>query len=610
MPSRGRGSHAGKGGRSANQTNSSVLSGEQTKNLLEIRESNSEVLSKFIQTQPHLKHVNDTITLYKEIVPVKLRGKNITLNTGITLLDWKPDSVLTPNIGTLTIQEGSSEQKEIKAYQKTIALLDPYHWMRYGEMIDEPFSWISQNPSVLAPENQGYIDTIASALVSKLHITLHSPHFCKFYGTFRAVTDTYMYNLEDDLEDFRFTNWFWKALDIGRFELCVIEKNTGKQLNTEEVKEFLKPDDVYLQDDTSDDEDDSDDDNSDDSDASESLSADFSLSADSIDELPNTLNETIACDMEEITSFDACVEEISFDKIPAHSHTKTKSSYQSSSSSNISFTDDYTVHAKFKSMPVVYMYLEKLSGTMDELLENNTLTPIQTPEQETQWSAWLFQICVALTQLQTILKLTHNDLHTNNIVWKPTDNEFLWYKDSKGRVWKVPTYGKLFSIIDYGRAIFTIQSHICISSDYDDGHDASGMYNFGPIENKDYPRVMPNKSFDLCRLSCSLLRALYPKNPDSIPKTQVLTRDGSWEVRETAHTLFNMLWIWLKTKDGKNVLETESGKERFPGFELYSVIAAQVKDAIPENQFNSAAFKKFLLPTNSVLSTTVECIPF
>jgi hypothetical protein len=208
------------------------------------------------------------------------------------------------------------------------------------------------------------------------------------------------------------------------------------------------------------------------------------------------------------------------------------------------------------------------------------------------------------SQLQNTLRLTHNDLHTCNILWRKTAEEFLYYKDSSGRHWKVPTHGYIFSIIDYGRAIFYLNNFCIVSSDYNDGHDAAGMYNFGPIEDPGLPRVLPNKSFDLSRLSCGLLRGLFPGNPESSPAGKVITKEGSWEVRETAYTVFNMLWTWVKTKSGANVLELESGEERYPGFQLYEQIASHVGDAIPEQQFGKPWFKPFLLKSSDTCVKT------
>ena len=620
MPSRNQG-HARRKKGNASSSSSNVLSG--CKLTLDVQESNHDRLSSFSKTQSHLTHVNDTISIFNEIVPAKFRGKNLILNTGKTILDWKPDSELICNEGMLTFQEGT-EIKQVKAYQKTIALLDPYHCMRYDEYPTQPFMWNLQTSSVLAPENQGYIDTIASALVSKLHTQYSSPHFCEFYGEFRAVSETYYYNLEDDLENFRFTSWFWKSIETGNFSIRMMNKKTGQKLTMDEIKYILKPDDEFLSDDSSDDDDDDNDgdddddgDNDDDDDDDDDISMSESstpleaevLDDDTIMQIDTTLpiemlEETINIGIENDSTVHL------FERVRSNGKPRSATSSMSShtDTSNISFTEEYTIHAEFKNMPVVILYLEKLSGTMDSLLEQSDFAPVCTAELETQWSAWLFQICAALSQLQNILRLTHNDLHTNNIMWKSTEMEYLWYKDSKERTWRIPTYGRIFTIIDYGRAIFTLNGHTCISSDYDDGHDASGMYNFGPIEDTTSPRVLPNKSFDLCRLSCSLLRGLYPRNPDSLPKGQVLTKDGLWEVRETKHPLFNILWSWLRTKDGKNVLETQTGKEQFPGFELYSVIAAQVKNAIPDEQFGKSVFQQFIW-SKEIPVTTVKCIP-
>lgn len=598
MPSRGqgRGRKTGNGQRSSSSTSQSGC-----KMVLDVRESNQAKLNTFIKTQPHLSHVNDILSIFKEITPTKLKGKEITINTDKVLLNWVPESVHIPNEGTLTFQEGD-QIKEVKAYQKMIPLQYPYNWMKNKDCPMEPFSWNLQKSIVLAPENQGYIDTIASALTSKLRNQISTPHFCEFYGGFRAVADVYRYNLEDDIEEFRFSKWFWESLDNGVFNLCIIEKETDHRLTNEEINHFLRPDSDFLQDDSSDSEFDSDEDDSD-KDDSDSGSV---LNAETLEDfLPENQSSMVYSLQEANTdNFVESNDSVSIQILKRSGTPKTIDTISTNSSdSNMSFTNDFLVYAEFKSMPVTILYLEKLSGTMDSLLESSEFTPANTPEREVMWSAWFFQVCAALSQLQSLLNLTHNDLHTNNILWKKTEEQYLWYKDSNERVWRVPTFGYIFSIIDYGRAIFTVNGHCCISSDYDDGHDASGMYNFGPIEDKDYPRVLPNKSFDLCRLACSFLRALFPKNPESKPKGQILTKEDSWEVRETNSALFNAVWTWLKMKDGGNVLETQSGKERFPGFELYSIIASQVRDAVPSLQFNKPVFQQFLwtgIPVNNI----------
>ena len=41
------------------------------------------------------------------------------------------------------------------------------------------------------------------------------------------------------------------------------------------------------------------------------------------------------------------------------------------------------------------------------------------------------------------------------------------------------------------------------------------------------------------------------------------------------------------------MLERENGNEKYPGFELYSVIAKDIRDAIPEMQISHMLFKQF-----------------
>jgi hypothetical protein len=241
------------------------------------------------------------------------------------------------------------------------------------------------------------------------------------------------------------------------------------------------------------------------------------------------------------------------------------------------------------------MYAETCQGTMDELLNYSEYAPINTPEKELLWSAWTFQVIAALCQLQGGLRLTHNDLHTNNVLWKETTEEFLWYKDSLDRVWKVPTFGRIFTIIDYGRAIFSINNFFCISSDYQDGRNAAGQYNFGPLEDPDEPKIMPNKSFDLSRLSCSLVRGLFPYNPEAKENPKVLTKEKGWAMYETNHPLFNLLWSWLRGDNGANVLEMQDGSEKYPGFDMYIEIAKQVHGAIPHMQLSHPAMKGFMV---------------
>lgn len=557
------------------------------KTLLEVRESSRTPLFQGINTPNGLKHVEDRIVFFKELLPPKLANASLNIDTGYTLLDWMESRDI-PNKGVLTVQTKSGEVVGKHAYQKRIALIDPYRWMKNNERPSNPFFWqFPGHGDISTPENQGYIDVLASYLVSRIRGPLQTPHFCEFYGAFRAIADCFLYNLEDDLEDFRFTKWFWDAIDGKKFGLRVVEKGSGRQLTMEEIQDLLRPDeDLLTNASDSEDDDDSDDSHSTDSFGAESLPGGM-LSAPL--EADQTLDVVELEDTSSIAS-EPANENIIIRKGPGSIHTVRT---MTTASDEQSFAEDYSVHAELYDMPVAVMFLEHMEGAMDDLLEDRLYTPVKTEEQKAQWSAWLFQICAALCQVQGSLSLTHNDLHTNNVMWKSTTQEYLWYKGQNGLVWKVPTFGRIFTIIDYGRAIFTLNGFTCVSSDYDDGHDAAGMYNFGPLLDKTMPKVLPNRSFDLCRLACSLLRAFYPQTPPEKVKGKLLSKEGSWEVKETIEPLFNLIWSWLIDTKGINILEEEDGEEKYPGFDLYQVIAATVKSAFPEEQLKKAIFAPF-----------------
>ena len=565
---------------------------------IDLRDSCEE----FTTLDSRIKVCQDIIPIPMEVLSLKERSKKHNIASEYKIVSWNPLS-FDKNKGILTCLDKNNETVQLKAYKKIMPLITPYRWMKYKERPNEPFIWEHQNKHILSYENQAYVDTIASSLVSKIKREHNVPHFCHFYGSYRGVADVYLYNLEDDLDDFRFSRWFWEELEKNSFGLRVIEKETGRQLTFEECKELIKPDDSHLDDDnTMDDEDEDEDEDDEDEDEEDE-------DKEEIEDLTNPLEKKenrICSDLKSVGSISTCDDNIPIEIVKKRGDNRSRSSNDSFDTEiSDAFEDEYLIHAELRGMPVSVVFLEEMDGTMDDLLES-----IQNKEidmNESHWIAWIFQICASLTVLQDYLQLTHNDLHTNNIAWKETKEEYIYYKDTQGSVWKLPTFGKIYHIIDYGRSIFTINNHIFISSDYHDGHDAAGQYNFGSFQDKSKPFVGPNKSFDLSRLSCSLLRVLFPRNPPYKEKGGLLTQDGNCMVYETENGLFNMLWTWLKNVNGMSILEDGLGNEKYAGFDLYSHIAQYVKNAIPSEQFKNPIFQQYRL--KQVPTDISKCIP-
>ena len=477
--------------------------------------------------------------------------------------------------------EPQNELIDISGYCKITHILDAYRMIQG----DYP---MSQHPALPAPgkksakvyskihdpHNQAYVDGVASYMLSKFREADHSPHFSLFYGSYLAIAKEYYYNITEDFSDMRFEGWFWRKRAQGLFKLIGFQGDLP-----------LKDDDPLLEapDDVSDT-------NSDDSSSIKDLSDNVSrVSIDDATSLHSASITTMSTDEKssEISS-DSGSDEGSYD------------TYKSDDS----IGKDIKIFAALSDFPTMLIFLEANKDTMDSLLEDDSpdmIAKIGSPEWEACWSAWIFQVIAALCQVQSLWAMTHNDLHSNNILWTPTDKEFLYYKTRDGRFWKVPTYGKLFRIIDFGRAIYTHNGNLSISDDYWPDNDAGTQYNFGPLYDPSHPRVYPNPSFDLCRLSVSILEALYLEIPSDKKGGAVLSSETDRVQHETVSPLFNVMWSWLIDDDGRNVLWDTDQSERYPGFDLYRVIAQKVKHAVPREQIDKAPFVGFVLPSNELV---------
>ena len=456
------------------------------------------------------------------------------------------------------------DKTEVKAYLKVTHLLDPIRWMQghYSLPNEAGLPWHSKTwtpawHKIQDPWNQAYVEALATYALSRLRLSGVSPHFNNFYGSFCARADTYRFNINDDYSSFRNSRWFWAGADRALYKLSVVNSENPSLPVPPEVLE-----DILMKPEYSDDKNDL-----------------------SIDE-----NEE-------------CAEE-EFDNGSLHSASLDSKSFASSTDENDE-DEQYVVYSDIPNFPVMLIFSEINENTMDFLLdpENHKCKP-GSAEWERMWSAWVFQVIAALCVMQKVLGMTHNDLHTNNIVWSETKEEFLFYKDLGGSVWKVPTYGKIFRLIDFGRSIFTINNKMIISDDFRPGNDADGQYSFKPLTPNPREVVNPNPSFDLARLSVSLFESIFPSKPADSDSRAILSEEEGLVTRESVSPLYNCLWSWMVDDDDKNILMDPDGSERFPDFDLYKHIAAKVHNAEPSAQINKLPFSQF-----KVLDSTEKAYP-
>jgi hypothetical protein len=245
--------------------------------------------------------------------------------------------------------------------------------------------------------------------------------------------------------------------------------------------------------------------------------------------------------------------------------------------------DDEVYNAHIFNFPVHAILMEKCDNTLDSLMcGKNELT-------DPEWTAALLQVIMALIAYQQMFSFTHNDLHTNNIMFVKTDKKFLHYQ-YKGVYYRVPTHGRIMKIIDFGRAIYKYRGQTLCSDSFDRHGDAATQYNCEPYMNSRKPRLDPNPSFDLCRLACSLFDYFVEDIRD----------EAEYAATMKESRVATVVAEWLKDDKGRNVLYKKNGDERYPEFKLYKMIARTVHGAVPHEQLQRPMFAHYAIPRKQI----------
>lgn len=252
--------------------------------------------------------------------------------------------------------------------------------------------------------------------------------------------------------------------------------------------------------------------------------------------------------------------------------TESCSDNTSTSDKSYSTATEDTVHATLHNFPVEIIAIEKCENTLDNYLLHNDI-------RDDELGAIIMQILMMLITFQKVFHMTHNDLHTNNIMYVSTKKEFLYYKFNN-KFYKIPTYGKIYKIIDFGRAIYHyLGKRICSDSFHKDG-DGATQYNCEPYYNNKKPVIEPNYSFDLCRLSCSLFDFFVDEIED---------------YNKIKSPIIKIILDWCLDDESRNILYKSNGKERYPDFKLYKMIARTVHNHVPAKVLENEYFAKYVV---------------
>ena len=508
------------------------------------------------------------------------------------------------------VKENGEDSKDKNVFIKFSPLLDPYRYMigkydvengnirKLPKLISkeqEPES----HPKLLSPNNTSYVDCFFTYLSSVMKNSFGFENGIDFYGSYLGIQEKYKVALSDDMEYLQNSRFFNENLGKlfhvkdnyesimnelsgycgsrkNKIKLCFESEGEDNQLEIpcieiENIDDEPKELDISI-------------------DTISTIETVYNKSskhnvssASSTSNSSNNSELNYSSDeediLEDITLSSEQVNELSDDDDDESIETGSISG--SSSSSSCSSSSEEEVYGFIDNFPIQMICMEQCDGTFYQLLEKDKI------DEKSGCSA-LFQVIMILLTYQRVFHFTHNDLHTNNIMYVKTDKPFLYYM-FEGIVYKVPTYGKIYKLIDFGRAIYKYSNKTFCSDSFGPGGDASTQYNCEPFFNEKKPRLEPNFSFDLCRLGTSMYDFMMEID-DDISEYDDLQKI----VRE-----------WCLDDNGKNVLYLKNGQERYPSFKLYKMIARSVHKHTPEAQLERPFFAKYKMeepmPENEIL---------
>ena len=434
-------------------------------------------------------------------------------------------------------------------------------------------------PKLLDKNNSAYIDSFFTYLSSQLLHHYDCLNSIDYYGSYLGIQAKFNYNLVDDVDYLNENEYFHKNNEF----LYNIENSEHREIFNVDSRRNKKR--IAI------------------AEKIESIELDTLDIDDTILNFGNIQQLNNLTDLSNTCIYNTTISPTS------KSSTKSSSSSCSSKSSNTSVDSDVEnddgfgsdtesgcdsntdsdesddseeeedIYCSIFDFPVQMICMEKCTNTLDYLMENELLNT-------SEWTSCLFQVIITLSIYQKTFSFTHNDLHTNNIMYVETEKQYIHYCFD-GIYYKVPTYGKIYKIIDFGRSIYKFKGQTMCSDSFHSKGDAGSQYNCEPYFNENKPRLDPNFSFDLCRLAC----CLFDNFVDDMDELGDLTKKNK---------LVGLIYSWLIDDKDRNILYKTNGEERYPEFKLYKMIARTIHGAVPSKQLGHECFGKYVVTKKKI----------
>lgn len=558
------------------------------------KNKNEELFQSLEKSSLGLEKLQNYVPLYEKFFslnPTNCNSINLNQKYYIHSIDEEMDK----NKMKIYVSDNSNNLVKKDTFCKYSPLLDPLKYLtgKYdlsgNDVISLPqFNTDASFPKLQDKNNSAYVDSFFTYLSSQL---LHNYGFLNsidYYGAFICEQERFIYNIADDIDYLNESDFFHETLN-GQYTIENDEHARIFNIDSRTNKRKLVINDKLEK-----------------VDIDTFSSEDFSVfTSNKGDNGKLSVQNTPVVQIVDLS--DVCIYNYPVKKSSSVSSSSTfssKSSNTSIDSDDGEDDDDYgnkkqngpdddesgddsgddasesscesdeeDVFCSIFNFPVQMIALEKCDNTLDYLMENDLL-------KEHEWTSCLFQIIISLSIFQKTFSFTHNDLHTNNIMYIPTEKQFLYYTFNK-TTYKVPTYGKIYKIIDFGRAIYKFNGQLMCSDSFHPKGDAASQYNCDPYLDENKPRLEPNPSFDLCRLAC----CLYDHFVEDIFDSEEILKKNK---------IARLVGSWLMDDKDRNILYKNSGEERYPEFKLYKMIARTIHTAVPSDQLENDIFKKYV----------------
>jgi len=578
------------------------------------KRKNTNLFNKF-QTNKNinLSQVQNYIPIYTRFFLLNNTNWNsINLNHKWAISDIKESKSKDDmeNVFTCKLKNISDDSDDFtvtqKVFIKMAPLLDPFKFIvgKYNHTDPQLFnlpsidSSVKVHPKIAEINNSSFVDGFFSFLTSQVLNEHHFIHGVDYYGSFLAIKNEYKVNIIDDL-DYLIQSDFFNSQKNILFKVedysHLITPNEIKPLQPLKISGSLKSnlsikslDDsmfenifeesislndvknigIDLVDITN-----SDEFNILNQKKSKSLKSGSSCSSRTSHTNENEMNnENDDNDNNNDNDNDTKEGFVS----PIHSDSEE---WEDDDETSYNSVEEEILNLTFPQFPVQIICMEYCENTFDNLIISGSMS-------DDEWFSALMQIIMTLITYQKMFSFTHNDLHTNNIMYIPTNKKFLYYTYKK-KTYKVPTFGKIFKIIDFGRAIYKFNGKLFCSDSFQPGGDAATQYNTEPYYNDKKPRLEPNFSFDLCRLACSIFDYIV----EDFESIKNLT---------DCSPIVKLIVEWCIDDNGINVLYKNNGIERYPDFKLYKMISRCVHKHTPHSQLERKEFNKFIISNKSI----------